>query len=114
VNQKNLLVHPDSRGTLIDCDSFQVQDPASGALHPCGVGVLDWQPPEMHGADWATAVRTRHQDAFGLAVLLFHLLMEGFHPFQCVRPAGDASSGALADNVNDPRPTRCRGCGRGL
>ncbi|MEZ4656722.1 MAG: hypothetical protein R2911_04050 [Caldilineaceae bacterium] len=41
-------------------------------------------PPELSGADLKTTARTVAQDHFGLAVLIWYLLMEGFHPFQGV------------------------------
>jgi DNA-binding helix-hairpin-helix protein with protein kinase domain len=38
-------------------------------------------PPELKGADLRSVVRTKQHDLFGLAVILFKLLMLGRHPF---------------------------------
>jgi formylglycine-generating enzyme required for sulfatase activity len=52
------------------------------------VGKPEFTPPELHGKDFALLERTRQHDSFGLAVLLFQLLMEGTHPFDGVYPKG--------------------------
>jgi DNA-binding helix-hairpin-helix protein with protein kinase domain len=80
VNQGNVLVAQDATVGLIDCDSFQIEK--DGQRFPCEVGVSTFQPPELQGlASFRGVVRTRDHDNFGLAVLLFHLLMLGRHPF---------------------------------
>lgn len=80
VNQSSVLVRPDAQVVLIDCDSFQIE--AGGCVFPCEVGVPMFTPPELlaHGAA-AKGPRTGDHDAFGLAVLIFHLLFLGRHPF---------------------------------
>jgi DNA-binding helix-hairpin-helix protein with protein kinase domain len=79
VNQSNLLVTPQALIYLIDCDSFQVR--ANGRLFPCEVGVAQYTPPELQEANFRQVVRTPNHDRFGLAVLIFHLLCMGRHPF---------------------------------
>jgi len=81
VNQGNLLVNESAEIRLIDCDSFQVT--SAGQVHLCRVGVPHFQPPEFQsgGLDWTTVARTADHDNFGLAVLIFHLLLLGRHPF---------------------------------
>ncbi|HEY0779747.1 MAG TPA: energy transducer TonB [Gemmatirosa sp.] len=79
VNQGNLLVAPDGRVRLIDCDSFQIRD--GSRWFACEVGVGHFTPPELQGRSFAGVVRTPNHDAFGLAVLVFHLLFMGRHPF---------------------------------
>lgn len=87
VNESNVVVGPDGSVTLVDCDSFQVREPG-GALHRSRVGRAEFTPPEMQGADFGAVERTAEHDRFGLAVLLFHLLMEGTHPFAGQYPGG--------------------------
>ena len=48
-NQKNVLVNGKALVTLIDTDSFQVTDPATGEIHRCTVGTADYTPPEAVG-----------------------------------------------------------------
>lgn len=79
VNHGSVLVGPDGTVRLIDCDSFQVA--AGGEVYTCDVGVPLFTPPELHGRPFRGLVRTPAHDGFGLAVLLFHLLFMGRHPF---------------------------------
>ncbi|HEY3111528.1 MAG TPA: hypothetical protein VGL23_22420 [Chloroflexota bacterium] len=80
VNQDNILVAPDGTVRLIDCDSFQIV--RGDERFPCEVGVSMFQPPELQGLrSFRGLVRTVDHDNFGLAVLVFHLLMLGRHPF---------------------------------
>lgn len=83
VNQGNLVVGDDTTVVLIDCDSFQVD--AAGTLHLCEVGVSHFTPPELQGiASFEGLVRTANHDNFGLALLIFHLLLGGRHPYSGV------------------------------
>lgn len=88
VNHGNALVGRDGTVVLIDCDSFQIRD---GARHfTCDVGVALFTPPELSGQSFRGLRRNANHDAFGLAVLLFHLLYLGRHPF-----AGKYSGGEM-------------------
>jgi len=80
VNQSNVRVSPESAVvSLIDCDSFQIS--SQGRYFLCGVGVPLYTPPELQGLEFKNVIRTPNHDNFGLAVLLFHLLFMGRHPF---------------------------------
>lgn len=81
VNESNILVGNTALVTLVDTDSFQVRDPRSGAVYLCPVGKSEFTPPELQGKSFAQLERTTEHDLFGLAVLIFQLLMEGTHPF---------------------------------
>ncbi len=81
VNESNILVSPTSLATLVDCDSFQVPDPQNGTAHRCPVGKPEFTPPELQGVRFADVDRGPEHDRFGLAVLIYQLLMEGTHPF---------------------------------
>ena len=73
---------------LIDCDSFQVQ--SNGRLLRCEVGVAQYTPPELQEKNFRQEARTPNHDRFGLAVLIFHLLFMGRHPFAgCFIGKGD-------------------------
>lgn len=81
INEMNILVKNDATIALIDCDSFQATH-SNGYVWPCGVGVAIWTAPELHsGETLRNAVRTTNHDRFGLALLIFHLLFMGRHPF---------------------------------
>ena len=79
VNQKNLMVSKKGIVALVDCDSFQVKD--RNRIFRCGVGVPEYTPPELHGRKFTDLDRDANHDLFGLAVMVFHLLMMGRHPF---------------------------------
>jgi DNA-binding helix-hairpin-helix protein with protein kinase domain len=79
VNQSNVLVAASGIVALIDCDSFQVQ--VRGHTYPCEVGVPLFTPPELQNTSFRGLIRTLNHDRFGLAVLLFHLVFMGRHPF---------------------------------
>lgn len=84
VNESNILVTPTAMVTLIDADSFQVRENRSGKdiLHHCPVGKPEYTPPELQGKPLGEVTRLPDHDAFGLAVLIFQLLMNGSHPFR--------------------------------
>ena len=79
LNHSGVLVSQDARVALIDADSFQFS--LGQKIYPCVVGVPDFLPPELHGVNLATAVRTTDHDNFGLAVAIFLLLFMGRHPY---------------------------------
>ena len=81
VNESNILVTQTALVALVDCDSFQARDLQTGEIYRCPVGKLEFTPPELQGKTFAELDRTPEQDNFGLAVLLFQLLLEGTHPF---------------------------------
>ncbi len=82
VNQKNVMVSEKGLVAFVDCDSFQVAD--GSRIFRCEVGVPEYTPPELQGKGFATLDRAANHDLFGLAVLVFHLLMMGRHPFSGV------------------------------
>lgn len=84
VNESNILVSARALVTLVDTDSFQVCDRPSGVIYRCPVGKPEFTPPELQGEAFADIDRTPQHDRFGLAVLIFQLLMEGTHPFDGV------------------------------
>jgi hypothetical protein len=99
VNESNILVSPENASvTLVDTDSFQVRDPAGGAVHRSGVGKAEFTPPELQGTRFTEVDRAPEHDRFGLAVLLFLLLMEGTHPF-AQRFEGDAESLPVEERI---------------
>jgi hypothetical protein len=89
-NESNIRTWREARVTLLDCDSMQIRDPASGEWFFCRVGRPEFTPPELVRADWARTVRHASSDLFALAIHLYQLLLEGEHPFRGVwRGEGD-------------------------
>ena len=97
INHSGILVSHDSRIALIDADSFQFR--LEYKTYPCVVGVPDFMPPELHGENLTTLVRSVDHDNFGLAVAIFHLLFMGRHPYAGLYEGPDLSIGeAIAQN----------------
>lgn len=83
VNENNFLVGRNGTVKLIDCDSFQVVE--GSKRYSCDVGVKLFTPPELQNVgSFRGKERTRNHDNFGLAVLIFQLLLLGRHPFSGV------------------------------
>jgi len=111
VNQKNVMVSPKGIVAFVDCDSFQIR--LGSKMFRCHVGVPEYTPPELQGHNYASFDREPNHDLFGLAVLIFHLLMMGRHPYSGV-PVGNrdiameqaiqAGYYAYSRNVNALRP----------
>ena len=86
INELNILVNEKALVTFVDTDSFQVIDPNTREVHPCPVGRVEYTPPEIlkllaQGKKFQDFLQEPHHDDFGLAVIVFRLLMEGAFPF---------------------------------
>ena len=81
VNESNILLTNTALCTFVDMDSVQVTDPDTGEVYRCPVGKPEFTPPQLQGQSFAKIDRSPEDDLFGLAVLIFQLLMEGTHPF---------------------------------
>ena len=88
VNHTNFLVRPDGKVFVIDLDSVQATDPETGEVHRCTVGKEDFTPPRLMGMRFEDVDRTPDDDLFGLAVLVFQILMNGSHPYDPVDQSG--------------------------
>lgn len=79
VNPGNVVVSAQALVKLIDCDSFQISTGERQFL--CEVGVPQFTAPELQDQSFHGLRRSADHDAFGLALLCFHLLFMGRHPF---------------------------------
>lgn len=80
ISARNLMVRDDGSVCWIDADSFLIGNPEYTEI-----GRLitpEWTPPELQSNQHLHVPRLPGHDCFGLAVLIFHLLMLGRHPFQ--------------------------------
>lgn len=96
VNHGNAYVGQNAAVTLIDTDSYQLTQ--GSLVHLCEVGVSHFTPPELQGMSFNGLTRTTNHDAFGLALLIFHLLFGGRHPYAGV-PQKDNVGDSLEDNI---------------
>lgn len=81
MNDKNILVREDGVVCILDIDSFDFTDSGSGIHYRCGVGLADYLAPELHGRNLSTANFSAQSDDYALAIHIFQLLMDNFHPF---------------------------------
>ncbi|MEO0284856.1 MAG: SH3 domain-containing protein [candidate division WOR-3 bacterium] len=86
LNESNILVSKDGLVCIIDCDSFQVVDKKTNKVYRCPVGKGSYTAPEFQDKSFKDTDRTIESDNFALGVLLFQILMEGFHPYQARGP----------------------------
>jgi serine/threonine protein kinase len=101
INETNFLVSDVAGVTLMDCDSIQVQDNATGARYRRVLGNVEFTAPELQG-EFGEIERETSHDYFALAVTIFMLLMEGVHPFEGLWQ-GAGSSPILETNIRDGR-----------
>jgi hypothetical protein len=97
VKQSNILVTDTALVALVDTDSFQVRDARRGIVYRCPVSTPEVTPPELQGQRPTDIDRVPEHDLFGVAVIIFQLLMEGTHPFD-----------GLFQGSGDPPPYEAR------
>ena len=97
VKQSNIFVTDTALVALVDTDSFQVRDARRGVVYRCPVSTPEVTPPELQGQRPTDVDRAPEHDLFGVAVIIFQLLMEGTHPFD-----------GLFQGSSDPPPYEAR------
>jgi tRNA A-37 threonylcarbamoyl transferase component Bud32 len=96
VNDRNIHVRRDGTVSLVDADSMQVRD--GKILFKCPVFSDEFTAPERLTGKAQSHELTADQDTFGLAVIVFRLLMHGWHPHNAVRNDNREVDG-LVDNI---------------
>jgi serine/threonine protein kinase len=97
VKPSNIFVTDTALVALVDTDSFQVRDARRGIVYRCPVSTPEVTPPELQGQRPTDIDRAPEHDLFGVAVIIFQLLMEGTHPFD-----------GLFQGSGDPPPYEAR------
>ena len=92
VNENNIMADDSALVTIVDTDSFQIRESATGIVYRCTVYTPFYTPLELQDARFDQIDREPEHDHFGIGVLLFQLLMEGQLPFVC----------AFSDTNNGP------------
>lgn len=102
-NDKNICVSESGFVSFFDADSYQFQN--KSGTYRCHVAVAEYIPPEIHRAyevakeksngkkvtygDLPFPTFTPETDRFALAIHIYQLLMNGFHPFNGMKHGGD-------------------------
>ena len=89
INESNAIASETGAVALIDTDSFQVLDRSSGQIYRSPVGKPEYTPAELQGHRFDSIDRAQDHDMFGLAVIIYQLLMEGVHPFTGIYTGSD-------------------------
>ena len=103
LNPANMMVDPTNHlVSMIDCDSYDIQDPDTGEHFPCMVGSAEVLAPELQMVGNLSSPKakfTKESDNFSLAILIFKLLMNGYDPF-AKRSLNPGGSTPAVTNVN--------------
>lgn len=104
LNCKNILVNKDGTIFLLDTDSIDLTIPGTGQHYKCCVGTEDYLAPELQGRNLrsASARFTKEADNFALAIHIFRLLMNNYHPFSCrqlVQTKGSSNVNPLMQQI---------------
>lgn len=91
INPRNILIESEHKVWLIDMDSVQVEG------YPCPVGEVLYTPARHQGRNFGSFLRTREDEAFALATLLFQILLPGKAPYAA--QGGDD----MAENIRERR-----------
>jgi len=75
INPSNILLKNENEIYFIDTDSFQIED------YPCSVGMVPYTRPIHHGKRYENYLRTKEDDVFAIATLLFQLMLPGKLPY---------------------------------
>ena len=89
INLTNIQVVSPRDVYLVDCDSWQV-----GGF-PCPVGQVNFTPPELQHRNFSTFLRTKSNEYFAVATMLFMCLMTGKTPY-AHQGGGDPAENIMA------------------
>ena len=75
INPNNILVVSPTEVYFVDTDSYQVEG------FPCPVGTINYTAPEIQGKEYSSFLRTKGNEYFAVATLLFMIMLPGKSPY---------------------------------
>lgn len=75
INPQNIMINSYDDVYLVDTDSYQIGG------YPCPVGTIEYTAPEIQGKKYSNFLRTKDQEYFAIATLVFTILMPGQLPY---------------------------------
>lgn len=75
INPNNILLTKSGDVYFVDTDSFQIEN------YPCPVGTVNFTAPEIQGKRFPEFLRTKENEIFAIATLIFMILMPGKPPY---------------------------------
>ena len=98
-NPANFLVDANGRISFIDCDSYQVPG-GRGGTHISRTYFPSYSAPELLiNKSLLGRPRNIHQVEFGTAMIVFHILMCGLHPYSYYDPRHQSECGTPDENL---------------
>ena len=103
VTPENIMFTSTEDIYFIDADSWQYRE------FPCPDGDVYSTPPELQGRDFRTFLRTMGHENFGVATLVFRLMMQGYPPyasFERELPEEEIRAGKFPYSVGEFKPVK--------
>lgn len=75
INPANILVVSPKEVYFVDTDSYQIED------YPCPVGTINYTAPEIQRQHFSNFLRTKGNEYFAVATLLFMIMLPGKPPY---------------------------------
>ena len=75
INPANILVVSPKEVYFVDTDSYQIED------FPCPVGTINYTAPEIQRKHFSNFLRTKGNENFAVATLLFMIMLPGKPPY---------------------------------
>ena len=75
INPNNILLNNENDIYFIDTDSFQIEN------YPCSVGMVPYTRKIHHGKRYENYLRTKDDDIYAIATLVFQLMLPGKLPY---------------------------------
>lgn len=75
INPENILLVSPDEVYFVDTDSYQIEN------FPCPVGTINYTAPEIQGKHYPDFLRTKGNENFALATLLFMIMVPGKPPY---------------------------------
>lgn len=75
INPGNILVSSTDDVYFVDVDSYQIEE------FPSPVGTVPFTPPELQGKNFSSLLRSRENELFAVATLLFEIMLPGKSPY---------------------------------
>lgn len=97
INTRNIMVVDANKIYFVDTDSYQIEG------FPCPVGTNEFVGKEIAGKTFSKFLRTKGNENFSIAVLLFLVLINGKHPYSYI---GGSDSVTNIIDMKFPYPYR--------
>jgi len=82
IKEAHVLVSPSMQVSIVGTDCLQVRDVQANVMYKSTGNDQEFLAPELQGLSFSQFEFEKEHDYFGLAVLIFKLLMGGAHPFR--------------------------------